>query len=224
MVGRAGAAACPLAVQPVHPLAQFLHHPQGLLAEPLDRPGPVQGEGGPHGPATATVGPPQGSGQRAAQPRHLPIQLLLQAEAGVPPVATQLVHQAPQATRGPQPQAGPAGVVRHRLAPAVHHQGGDPRLGAGGHPALAALPALIAPLILPLVAPLVVPLVEQLVEQLAQSAHLPPQGLVLRQQRLHIGGDRPSTRRGSPAAGIKAHRGRATASQHASQDASPQAG
>ena len=172
-------------LQALHPLAQFFHHPQGLVVEPLHSPRPEEGKGGPHGPAPPAMGPPQRSGQFGAQARVVAIELLLQAEGRVPPLAPQLLDQPPQAPRRSHPQARPARMAGHRLAPALRLLLGEARRRPRGHPsgALAAL----------------------MLQLLAQGPHLPAQGLVFGQQALHVGCDRPVAGGGPPTAGIKTH-------------------
>ena len=113
VVFRAGAAAWAGRLLPEAFAAaqQLFHHPQRLFAEPLDRPGPVQGEGGAHRQATAALGASQRCGQLRSQPRCLSIQLLLEAQIRMPGPAAQVLQQAAQAAGGAQPQVVPAGMA-----------------------------------------------------------------------------------------------------------------
>lgn len=122
-----GAGAAPLAVglgwtllQPLHPLQQRGHHPQRLFAQPFDRTRSVERKSGPYRPAHPAVGTAQGLRHFTAKAWGTPIQLLLQREEGIPPMAAQLLLQSAQATGWTDAQLLPVGMGGQGLAPALH--------------------------------------------------------------------------------------------------------
>ena len=93
MVFGAGAAAALAELGLAAP--QLHHHLERRFSEPLRRPGAIEGKGRPHGPAGPTVGAPERFGQCGAQARGAALELLLQAERRVRPVASQLLDHPP---------------------------------------------------------------------------------------------------------------------------------
>ena len=224
-------------LQLLHPPQQLVHHPQRLLAQPFRGSWAVESKGRPHRPAAAAVGAAQGLEQFMAQAGTAAVQLLLEAESGVPPVAPQLLLQTPQTPGRPDAQRLPAGMAGQGAPPAFHQVGTEAMGGTDGDAAARRLrrrpgrprgpragrgrpgPAGLSrggrvlpgrsPHRLPGAGWIRCPLQKGLQLQ-TQGAHLPAQRLVLRQQRLDVGGQRPGTGGGSPAARIEAHRGRSS--------------